>query len=400
MRSTCILFCVSVPVLSEQITVAEPIVSHATSCRTSELARVIFCIASASDTIQITSPADGSPAPLVPLSVATIGSGFMFDFVEYVPIQGAYWAGRAPGLIGVDQLNVQIPATAREGCAVPLQIFTDSISQPVTVSVHKGGGACDDPPSAGYEQISWEKTVITTAEGSASESDILTASLQASPGRQAPPAPAYTEGVDVGGESFSGPSCPIPGYRSLGAGTLAIQGPGFGPIQVPAVPLQQGQVSGLSVYQAALPDGAIQPGSFSATASGGADVGAFRSSVRIGSGIKITTALAGRTISPCQPFTVNWTGGDPNTWVTLRVGSHGGSLETFRMSQAHATDGTVALGLAGGPPASIGLFGTVEIVLEVTPDPSETPSFSATGLSLGGESLWKYTYRFEGVTFQ
>ena len=31
---TCILFCVSVPVLSEQMTVAEPIVSQATSCRT------------------------------------------------------------------------------------------------------------------------------------------------------------------------------------------------------------------------------------------------------------------------------------------------------------------------------------------------------------------------------
>ena len=52
-RTTCILFCVSVPVLSEQMTVAEPIVSQATSCRTRLLARVIFRIARASDTVTL-----------------------------------------------------------------------------------------------------------------------------------------------------------------------------------------------------------------------------------------------------------------------------------------------------------------------------------------------------------
>ncbi len=67
-RSTCILFCVRVPVLSEQMTVAEPIVSQATSWRTSELARVIFCIASASETVTLI----GSPSGTATTMMMTI----------------------------------------------------------------------------------------------------------------------------------------------------------------------------------------------------------------------------------------------------------------------------------------------------------------------------------------
>jgi len=57
-RTTCIRFCVSVPVLSEQMTVAEPIVSHATSCRTRAFSRVMRRIARASDTVTLI----GSPS--------------------------------------------------------------------------------------------------------------------------------------------------------------------------------------------------------------------------------------------------------------------------------------------------------------------------------------------------
>jgi hypothetical protein len=64
-RSTRILFCVSVPVLSEQMTVAEPMVSHATSWRTSELARVIFCMARASDTVTLMGRPSGTATTMM-----------------------------------------------------------------------------------------------------------------------------------------------------------------------------------------------------------------------------------------------------------------------------------------------------------------------------------------------
>ncbi len=64
-RTTCILFCVSVPVLSEQMTVAEPIVSQATSWRTRLLARVIFCMARASDTVTLIGSPSGTATTMM-----------------------------------------------------------------------------------------------------------------------------------------------------------------------------------------------------------------------------------------------------------------------------------------------------------------------------------------------
>jgi hypothetical protein len=54
-------------------------------------------------------------------------------------------------------------------------------------------------------------------------------------------------------------------------------------------------------------------------------------------------------------------------------------------------------GMTGaGTPPSLGSGPNFEIVVEVTP--SNIPSFSASGLSLGGQHTWKYSYRFENVT--
>ena len=350
-------------------------------------------------------PPDGTPAPLTQSVLPSAGGLPLFEFRS----QGAYcgsancssWSGLAPGLIGVDQVNIQVPPGVREGCAVPLQIAPISASQPVTISIRKGGGPCVNPPSAGYGQITWEKTVTAVSPSSSSETDTMTVSLQASPGKQAPLPPVYTNGgINEGNFTYFGPSCPVAGYRSLGAGVVTAQGGGFGSVQASVMPLQQGQVSGLTVYEAVLPVGAIQPGSFGVSAAGGADVGAFQSSVPIGSGIQVTTPLAGRVFSAKQPLTVNWTGGDPNTWVTFTVLRHDGSLDEYYFVTGRASNGTVTVRPEGPPGLLPGPLGSVEIILEVTPDPSQIPAFSAPGLSLGGQHTWKYTYRFEGVTIQ
>ena len=193
--------------------------------------------------IQAYKPPDGSPAPSYPLARSDGNTAGVFDSVF---ASGSYpydWNGLAPGMIGVDQINVGVPETTREGCAVPFQVLaaTDgNISQPVTIAVRQGGGACVDPPVAGYGQITWEKAVNTTAAG-ATENDTVTVSLQAAPGMQAPSLLPPVLETNV---YYFGASCPIPGYRSLDAGTVTVQGPGFGPVTAPVVPLQQGQVSG------------------------------------------------------------------------------------------------------------------------------------------------------------
>ena len=147
--------------------------------------------------VLIINPPIGVPSPLSPLlgALPEPDPGFVFDFLGG-PANAASteWAGLAPGSVGLDQANVQIPATVREGCAVPLQAsystISQGLSQPVTIAIRQGGGQCVDPPAAGYGQIVWQKTVNTTAQNVVSETDTMTALLQSSPGQQAPPAPA------------------------------------------------------------------------------------------------------------------------------------------------------------------------------------------------------------------
>ncbi len=350
-------------------------------------------------------PPAGSPALANPLSLALNWSLYSaaFDLPPPTPPTPlrtrVSWAGRAPGLVGVDQVNVQIPEIAREGCAVPLSIGAAYAgrSQPVLVGIRRGGGACEDPPSAGFGQITWERT-ITSGTTPSGETDVLTAAFPASPGKQAPPpTELLPPGVcRINITDFFGAACPLPGYRGLDAGRVTVQGPGFGSLE--AVPAS---IDGQMVYRAVLPSGAIRPGSFGVAASGGNDVGPFQSSVQIGSGINITSLLApGTVLFSRQPITVNWTGGDPDTWVTMRVVRPRKVADNYSICQARASDGTITLGTAGGflPPGPGPA--EAEIILEVTPHPSQAPTLSARGLSLGGQHLWKYTYRFGGLTIQ
>lgn len=344
--------------------------------------------------IQAYKPPDGSPVPSYPLARSDGNTAGVFDSVL---ASGSYpydWNGLAPGMIGVDQINVGVPETTREGCAVPFQVLaaTDgNISQPVTIAVRQGGGACVDPPVAGYGQITWEKAVNTTAAG-ATETDTVTVSLQAAPGMQAPSLLPPVLETNV---YYFGASCPIPGYRSLDAGTMTVQGPGFGPVTAPVVPLQQGQVSGLTIYQAALPPGSIQPGKLTLTATGGADVGGFQATTEIAPEIQFTTALEG-TSFPCYPSVrIGWTGGDPSAWVTVRqVFPSLDAWSSDHAFRARVSDGTISVPNVT-PFCETGSFIPVKLVIEVTPDPSEVAAFPAPGLSLGGTLLWKYTYTFD-----
>jgi len=333
---------------------------------------------------------DGYPAPVNRLIRAEIGPGQRFEFGDITVVSGGTWAGRAPGLIGVDQYNAVVPAGVREGCAVPFQMTTDTITQPVTIAIRNGGGPCVDPPEAGYGEIVWEKTISTSLDNQVTQTETVTASLQASPGKQTPPAPAFDQVPTL---VYFGPSCPIPGYRSLDAGTVTVQGSGFGPVAATLVPLQ-GQVRGLHQYQAALPAGAIQPGAFTLAAKGGTDTGAFQSTIQIGADIQINTNLAG--VLACKLTTLTWTGGDPKAWVTVSLLIHSASADEYLSSRAHVSDGSILLPdlSPGGYPcvATAGL--PFEWVVQVEPDPSQIGSFSAPGLSLGGRHTWRYVHRF------
>jgi hypothetical protein len=300
-------------------------------------------------------------------------------------------------MIGVDQVNIQIPETVREGCAVPVLVHTEAVaqSQAVPISIRKGGGQCVDPPSPGYGLITWEKTIES---GTGPPTDTLTVSLRASPGKKAPKPPQYREGAFGGIErKYLPPLCPLPGYTNLDSGLINAQTPGADP-----VPATTTVVDGESVYRALLPSGTIRSGTFKVAAAGGADVPPFETAVQIGPGINVTTPLpTGTVLRSSQPITVRWSGGDPNLWVTLRVVTHGGhhNYDWWVSRQTQASSGEVTIPTRSFPPRILPIFpGPADIYIELTPDPADEPAISVPGLSLGGRHTWKHTYHFGGLT--
>lgn len=351
-------------------------------------------------------PAPANPAPQTGSELeAVLDFGVLPSLTLYT--QSSFWGGLAPGFAGLAQYNVRLPADVPQGCAIPLQIgYSQSLTQPVVLSIHQRGGQCLDPPSAALGRILWQKQISNTT-GAPAASETLTVSLQASPAMLPPAPPTFTDtctgpgGACPGGLPSTltpaGPACPIPGYVSLDAGSLTASAPGLNPISVPSVPYQEGQVSGLSAYRAALPNGAIQAGAFNVSASGGAGAGPFQAPLTIGADIQLQTPLAGVSAwQGCQNLSVSWTGGDPNSWVTLEfiVNDPGYSFVDFAY-QTRASRG----GMLIPPPFSCPPNAPVPAILriQVDPDPSEIAAFTATGLTLGGQSSWRYIHDFSAT---
>src|SRR5579872_961840 len=276
---------------------------------------------------------DGVPATSDPLERFGYGVAAFFDG----ELSNGVFGGRAPGLVGVDQMNVIVPLDVRQGCAVPLQAQTRStLSQPVTVSIHAGGGQCVDPPLGSAGQILLKKSVVLN-DSTVPESDTLTASFPASPGKTSLP-PAVLGIFDGIQDAIPAPACPIPGYSTLNAGVITMTGPGLSPTQIPPA-VSNGNAS----YRASLPTGSIQPGAYQISSTGGASLGPFQTVLNAGAGIQITSQFPKGPLRGIFPYTVNWTGGQPGAVVTLQVIAHLFNYDQISDMQVSATAGTVTL---------------------------------------------------------
>ena len=331
-------------------------------------------------------PPDGLPAPddavrfgdccHVSLGEDTTASRFTVN-------ANTVFAGRAPGLIGVDQINAIIPADVRQGCAVPLRVGAfNTFSQPVTVSIHSGGGQCVDSPIGSTGQLVLKRSVVLN-DDTIPETDTFSASFSASPGKTIPPP---GNGFAANLYLIKAPSCPVPGYSTLSAGAITVTPPQGSPIEA-----QPSIVNGEVSYQAALPAGSVQPGVFQISSNGGPDLGLFQTPIYVGAGIQITSLFPkGKGIGK---GTVTWTGGQPGDTVTMNLVEHNFQFDVVWQAQAPATSGTVTL-----PSIDFLSFTSSdrEIDIEVGPDPSPD-TFSLRGLTLGAQSKWVYEYRFVGL---
>jgi uncharacterized protein (TIGR03437 family) len=329
-------------------------------------------------------PNDGEPAPLSPLLTTPDAIQGTIGYLYTA------FAGKAPLEVGVDQFNFQLLPGVQEGCTIPLTIAgTYSQSQPVPVSIHQGGGQCVDPPADSYGILSWTKSVTSGTTQAAAET--FSADFPSAVHLQLPALPAASTTIGSGIAYPQGPRCAW-ADQQLDAGTLTIQGPGFGPVSVPK--------DSTGRYVLTLPAGTIQPGIFTLTASGGA-VGAFTSSITIPEPIQLTTTFANQQVN--TPVTVSWLGGDAQSLVDVVVGDEGYVEQVVPASAGTVTFPTQCVSAGLGPcTGQIFAYPTVsgsDVVVRQVAVASDVTTFQAQGLTLGARHVWTYEFRFTGVPF-
>ena len=210
---------------------------------------------------------------------------------------------------GLDLINVVIPANVSPGCYVSVIVETSSVvSNTVTAPISPKGGPCSDPALG----LSGTQLQTLAAKGATPVKSVAVTVSQFtnSSGKvtdQASVLAATTLSAEYGSGDYytSQGSCAViprgsefPFQAPLDAGTVQLTAP-TGSLNLGA---------GGGSYLAPLPSGSLG-GTYTFTASGGKDVGAFQVAVNVQSPFSLTNTSALASITRSQGATVSWTGG-------------------------------------------------------------------------------------------
>jgi uncharacterized protein (TIGR03437 family) len=286
------------------------------------------------------------------------------------------------GYPGLNQINVVVPPSAPTGCGVSVVAVSGSIvSNAVVIPVSATGGSCADPlidsnrpittARASYKSGAIDIAQSTSGSGIASNAGANFASLT---------------GVTYTADNFptSVGSCymrqTVPsgaggGINSTGldAGVLTLTGPnGFLTLD----PVQNAPGNYISFFPAGFLS--ASGGSFTFSGKGGKDVGQFTVNLNFPTGLVWTNLSAASAVNRSDGITLIWTGGAPQTWVTISG-----------LSTAAGIGGNVSAGFSCNIPVSAGQFTVPSWVLLAIPAGTGSLSiqnftppvpFAATGL--------------------
>ena len=325
-------------------------------------------------------------------------------------LQAVQFAGLAPFLVGVDQINFQIPQGTSEGCAIPVSVAYGQFSMvgpTMSISIHSGRGQCVDPPIQSFGSVTLTKTFTSGMPGTTA--DMLSASFPSGPGIMVPPPPSqrgsFTNNITPVTMSRS---CAVNGNSLLSAGALSVESNSTGQIRVaPPVPATRGVE-----YQQSLPNGFIAPGQYTVSASGSVQ---FQGTVTIPPPIQITTPLTpGTQVSVSNNFVINWTGGAPGELVRLRLVANDGLFNSVDTAYVDAAAGTFTFSpicTGNPPPMGSGRFctfgvlmqpgptGTLSVEVELLPSSGYANAVTAQGIKQGIQLSWMYRFVFSGMSF-
>lgn len=334
------------------------------------------------------------------------------------------YAGRAPGFVGLDQINFVVPEAAL-GCAVSVVIRVGSqVSNVTTMAISQSGGVCSDPlglPSNILERVSQGNSVkvgtiglsrsvleltlpiigttnLTTDAGSATFIEFTPQNIVASSSLNSQGAPSIGScTVFTGSANALVPDDPLT-YAGLDAGSaLTVNGPRGTKTLNKTAPFDGSYSAALATGGIAIPGAPpadppyLEPGNYTITGPGGAQVGAFTAQYTLTAPLNWTNKAAINTVARASGQVVNWQGGGANDYVIIYGYSASELSETAQygiftcIERASAGTFTVPAGILLALPATptggntfgapLGVFGVGIINQERT--------FTAPGLDYG-----------------
>jgi hypothetical protein len=261
----------------------------------------------------------------------------------------------------------------------------------VNVSIHNGGGACSDPLPDGLAIVAWQKSFVSDTNGSSSTDSVDIRLLQG---------PSITFGqANTDNTFYIGRRPPVPGVcaasypATIDAGPITLAGPGLNQLTLSAQ-----NENGLIGYHTTLSTGAITSGVYQLG-------GAITATAHLPAPINIISTLPpGTKVS--SALTVNWTGGDAQSMVTVQFLVRGpkDTVSAF-LSQQTVPASTGTVHFTGLLPATFGMpqpypTGAVEVILIQEPISGATQPFTVPGLTQGGRQTWTYTFDYRGLSNQ
>jgi uncharacterized protein (TIGR03437 family) len=303
--------------------------------------------------------------------------------VYFGNVAGAVGYAGSSGYPGLNQINVTIPTNAPTGCGVSVAVVVLGVTSNFgTLPI--GQGVCSDPvygtngtllgQLSGQTTVKSGSVIVGQSVDTSGTSNIALASFSSNTGSSY----GSTSGIvslgsclvtEVVGSSGSSTS------TGLDAGaSIALTGP-LGAYTLNPIPIITG------TYTAQLPGGAITStgGAFTFKGPGGANVGAFTTTVNLPNPLMSwTNQSAGATVTRSQGVQINWSGGTPGSYVVI-TGSSSGSGGTSGSFVCYAPQSALTFTV---PPYVTGTLPAGSGSLSVE-NGTNFVSFSASGLDNG-----------------
>ena len=324
--------------------------------------------------------------------------------------------GRSPCCAGLDQINFQVPPNAPLGCWVPVQVRTEgvTVSNTTTMAISADGSPCKEsghalaaPYLAGKKLgvIAALRTPVHEDVGLAAAATVTTDSMmltfQQESASPLPPFNPYFSLPPAGtctaftpqGDMIDGDSFPLSGttgkFLDAGSSLTVTGGGGTRTVKRATGNVRNFQPLGYTYDGSLVPSSLfLNPGSFSLTGGGGADVGAIAANFTFPT--PLTWSNSGQTIriTRSQGFTVNWSGAPGGQTVIIYGGGvdlpSNATGEFVCVAPAGSVSFTVpATALANVPATRSNLLQSKGVVYVGALPLASPTAFTATGLDTG-----------------